>query len=335
MPDSFIRVPSDSSGKRVDAESLTVSTIEVYRQRIQVAGVAAADIAPVNATQGLAVDVTRVQGTVTTAISSAPTLSVQITSAPTLSVQITSAPTLTVEISRAATLSVQITSSVNLGVTSAATLSVQVTSAATLSVQITSANTLTVEISRAPTLSVQITSAPTLSVQITSSVNLGVTSAATLSVQITSAATLTVQISSANTLTVQANIATIPSAIMLSSRMVIGTVVDETANSLTVMTTFTSVSASGTNTVITGVANTKMRVLGYRLQNGGATTVTAQFASGSLFKSMPWVLDKREGITTGAPAGAFEFEGQSITGVTLVLGAAILTHVHVIYIPVT
>lgn len=65
MADSLIQVPADSTGKKVDTESLTVGAHTVERQRVQISGAAAADIAPVTAANGLDVDVTRVQGTVT------------------------------------------------------------------------------------------------------------------------------------------------------------------------------------------------------------------------------------------------------------------------------
>lgn len=47
MADDFIRLPADGSGKRVDAESLTVSAQTVYRERDQIAGKAALEIADV------------------------------------------------------------------------------------------------------------------------------------------------------------------------------------------------------------------------------------------------------------------------------------------------
>ena len=57
MADALIQVPPDSTGKKVDTEELTVSGQTVERQRVQVAGTADVDIAPVSATNGLAVDV--------------------------------------------------------------------------------------------------------------------------------------------------------------------------------------------------------------------------------------------------------------------------------------
>src|SRR5688572_16794278 len=51
MADGFVQVPPDSTGKKVDAEEITVGAQTVERQRIQVAGASAAEIAAVkNAT---------------------------------------------------------------------------------------------------------------------------------------------------------------------------------------------------------------------------------------------------------------------------------------------
>ncbi len=51
--DSFIQVPVDAGGKKVDADQLVVGVNTVQRQRVQVTGPAATDIARVNASEGL------------------------------------------------------------------------------------------------------------------------------------------------------------------------------------------------------------------------------------------------------------------------------------------
>jgi len=56
MADSYTQVPPDSTGDKIDTEQLTVSAQTVERQRIQVAGTADVDIAPVDGTAGLKVD---------------------------------------------------------------------------------------------------------------------------------------------------------------------------------------------------------------------------------------------------------------------------------------
>lgn len=38
MADSFVRIPPDDTGKRLDAEQLTVNALEVHRERHQIAG---------------------------------------------------------------------------------------------------------------------------------------------------------------------------------------------------------------------------------------------------------------------------------------------------------
>jgi hypothetical protein len=56
MSDSFIQLPVDSTGKKVDTELLTVSAQSVHRERMQIAGAADVDLAPVDATDGLKVN---------------------------------------------------------------------------------------------------------------------------------------------------------------------------------------------------------------------------------------------------------------------------------------
>lgn len=56
MSDSFIQVPPDSTGKKLDTEQLTVGANTVERERMQIAGDSATDIAPVTATDGLLVN---------------------------------------------------------------------------------------------------------------------------------------------------------------------------------------------------------------------------------------------------------------------------------------
>lgn len=56
MANQYIQVPTDSSGKKVDVEELTVGANTVERQRVQVAGTGATDVAPVDVTTGLVVN---------------------------------------------------------------------------------------------------------------------------------------------------------------------------------------------------------------------------------------------------------------------------------------
>lgn len=70
MSDSFIQVPPDSTGKKLDTEQLTVGANTVERERMQIAGDSATDIAPVTAADGLTVNLgtnndVSVTGTVT------------------------------------------------------------------------------------------------------------------------------------------------------------------------------------------------------------------------------------------------------------------------------
>ena len=53
MSDSFIQVPVDAGGKKVDAEQLTVGANTVQRQRVQPAGAAATDLGRVTASEGI------------------------------------------------------------------------------------------------------------------------------------------------------------------------------------------------------------------------------------------------------------------------------------------
>lgn len=60
MTDQYVQIPTDSTGKKIDTEELTVSAQTVQRQRIRISGAAAADLAGCDSTNGLDVDVTRV-----------------------------------------------------------------------------------------------------------------------------------------------------------------------------------------------------------------------------------------------------------------------------------
>lgn len=56
MADSIIQLSPDSTGKKVDTEELTVGLNSVHRERMQIAGDSATDIAPVTAADGLLVN---------------------------------------------------------------------------------------------------------------------------------------------------------------------------------------------------------------------------------------------------------------------------------------
>ena len=62
MADGFIQIVREGDGKKVDNEELSVLGNIVYRQRIRLGGAGAADLAPIDGTFGLAVDVTRSTG---------------------------------------------------------------------------------------------------------------------------------------------------------------------------------------------------------------------------------------------------------------------------------
>jgi hypothetical protein len=53
MSDSFIQVPADAGGKKVDAETLVVGANTVQRQRVQPAGATATDVGRVTASEGV------------------------------------------------------------------------------------------------------------------------------------------------------------------------------------------------------------------------------------------------------------------------------------------
>ena len=56
MSNSYIGLPTDGAGKRLDTEQLTVGAETVQRERLQIAGVAAAEIARVDDTDPLGSD---------------------------------------------------------------------------------------------------------------------------------------------------------------------------------------------------------------------------------------------------------------------------------------
>ena len=55
MSDSFIQVPTDAGGKKVDAETLVIGANTVQRQRVQLTGASATDIGRVTASEGVSV----------------------------------------------------------------------------------------------------------------------------------------------------------------------------------------------------------------------------------------------------------------------------------------
>jgi len=50
MADSYVQVNADGTGKKVDSEQVTVGANDVQRQRVEIAGAAAAAVAAVQAT---------------------------------------------------------------------------------------------------------------------------------------------------------------------------------------------------------------------------------------------------------------------------------------------
>lgn len=68
MSDSNVQVFPDSTGKKIDTEELAVGPDTVQRQRFQVTGAGATDIASVSSANGLEIDITRNQRTSSTTL---------------------------------------------------------------------------------------------------------------------------------------------------------------------------------------------------------------------------------------------------------------------------
>ena len=94
----------------------------------------------------------------------------------------------------------------------------------------------------------------------------------------------------------------------------------------------TSVSSSGDNTIVSGVASRLLTVLAWAVQAQGTVTVRWENGSGTNI-SAPWKLQDREGVVRG-PAGSGHFYMQSASGQALVLNlsAAITVGVEVAYV---
>jgi hypothetical protein len=62
VADGWLGYDETNIDKRIDTESLTVGGVGVHRQRLEIAGTGATDIAPVDAAFGLSVDIKRIVG---------------------------------------------------------------------------------------------------------------------------------------------------------------------------------------------------------------------------------------------------------------------------------
>jgi hypothetical protein len=98
-------------------------------------------------------------------------------------------------------------------------------------------------------------------------------------------------------------------------------------------TAFVNATASGNTTIVAGVTGKKIRVLGYRIQAQG--TVNVKFVDSSPQDlTFTWKLQDREGAVSSAPTGAFEFETAASASLQINLSAAVQVGAQVIYVEV-
>jgi hypothetical protein len=98
-------------------------------------------------------------------------------------------------------------------------------------------------------------------------------------------------------------------------------------------TAFVNATAAGNTTIVAGVTGKKIRVLGYRIQAQG--TVNVKFVDSSPQDlTFTWKLQDREGAVSSAPLGAFEFETAVGASLQINLSAAVQVGAQVIYVEV-
>lgn len=133
--------------------------------------------------------------------------------------------------------------------------------------------------------------------------------------------------------TVTANVATVQEIVRV--RNVSGQLSDSGGATIDVKTTFANPSSSGNTTLVPAVSGKKIRVLAYRIQAGG--TVNVKFvdtASTPADLTQLWEFQDREGAAITAPTGAFEFETGVGLGVQINLSASVPVHASLIYVEV-
>jgi len=296
MADSFIQVPADSVGKRVDASSLDVGATTVHRQRIVLAsdtGTATfaeiLSVSAVAASHGLVV-----RPCTATVVVASGTINVNGGVAISGTAQVAIGTPFTVNNISA---TVTVVGIINISATASVILAAGTANFGTLN-----------DISR--TVQVAVGTPFTINnISAVVAVSGGVAISGTAAVAIATASFVTV-------------------------RALNGELANPSAGAaLTIKTVFASVTATS-QTVVAAVASKQIRCLGYRIQAQG--TVSARFIAGSSGANLSqvWSFQAREGTVVNAPFGAFEFQSSAGEGIAVSLSGAVTADISLVYIEV-
>lgn len=394
MADSFVRVPADDVGKRVDASSLDVGVNTVYRQRIVIADNSATDQYAVvtagalvitgnvnlSATavvafanppmiQAISATVVAVLGAGTANIGTLQAISATVNASCVLrttggtAVEDTTNNALRVNVvagsaggpskadNETFSLGAGASSLVPIGALRDDTGPASASEGAAAILRMTEWRALHVNLRNASGSAVGTTADP-LIIDLAANAVIGAISATVTVagvVALTAGSAVigaldfisrTVQVAVGTPFTVNAISATVAAAIATSSfvsvRAINGQLGNESAGTaMTVKTAFTSVASSGNNTFIAGIASTRIRVLGYRIQAQGTVAVRFTATSSGANLSQLWTFQAREGTVVNAPFGAFEFQTSAGEGVQINLSGAVTADVSLVYVEVT
>lgn len=308
MADSFVRVPADDAGKRVDASSLDVGLATVYRQRIVIGDdSASAQFAVVT---GGALTITGNINVSATAVVSFATP--QVINNISATVQVAIGTPFTVNNISAV---VAVTGNINVS----ATANVVIGAGAA---NIGSINNISATV-------VAVLGAGTANIGSINNVSATVVVAGV--VALTTGAAVIGDINAISR-TVAAAIAT---ASFVTVRPLSGSLGNPSAGTaLTVKTAFASITAAS-QTIVAAVVATRIRIIGYRLQAQGTTVAQFNAGSSGVQLSQKWSFQAREGTVVNAPDGCFEFESSAGEGITVAVTPTITVDASVVYVEIT
>lgn len=340
MADSFVRVPADDAGKRVDATSLDVGAATVYRQRIVIGDdSASAQFAVVT---GGALTITgniNVSATATVigrVALTAGTANIGNLDFISRTVQVAVGTPFTVNNISATVAAVLGAGTANIGSIN----NISATVAAVLAAGTANIGTLN-------GISATVTVAGVVGLTAGTAV-IGDLNAISRTVQVAVGTPFTVNnISAAVVLAAgTANIGrindisatvgiTISPSVFVNVRHVSGLQANSSAGTaMTVKTAFASITAAS-QTVVAAVASARIRVLGYRMQAQGTTAARFNAGSSGANLSQLWSFQAREGTVVNAPPGCFEFESSAGEGITVAVSPTITVDVSVVYVEFT
>ena len=344
MADGLIQVPADSTGKKVDAASLDVGLNTVYRQRIVIGdNSASAQFAIVTAGALTITGNINVSATAVVAFATPQTLN---------NISATVAVAGTVNLGTTAIVAVVTPFTVNnISATVAAVLGAGAANIGTINdisrtVAVAIATPFTVN-----NISATVVIAGSVNISATANVVLGagaanigtinaisatvsaVLGAGTANIGTLNAISATVTVAGSVNLSATAAV-TIATASFVTVRHLSGSLGNVSIGSaLTVKTAFASITAAS-QTIVAAVASTRIRIIGYRIQAQGTTTVNFGAGSSGVQLSQKWSFQAREGTVVNAPEGCFEFQSSAGEGITVQISPTITADVSVVYVEI-